>query len=67
MLEDIKKLALELVDACAIGELCDVDEDGKPQIKAMFKTKNEGIKTFWFCTNTSSKRVQELIRILRFK
>ncbi len=37
-----------------------VDEDGFPNIKAVLSTKkNEGIKVFYFSTNTSSKRVSQ--------
>ena len=36
------------------------DEQGNPQIKAMLKTKNEGLKIFWFCSNTSSKRAAQI-------
>ena len=36
------------------------DEHGNPQIKAMIKTKNEGLNVFWFCSNTSSKRAAQI-------
>lgn len=35
-------------------------DDGYPNIKAMLKAKNDGLKKFWFSTNTSSKRVKQL-------
>lgn len=35
--------------------------DGYPHIKALIKMENEGLKTVWFSTNTSSKRVKQLL------
>jgi len=52
--------ALEIINRCKIGMLGNIDENGNPQIKAMIKTKNEGLSIFWFCTNTSSKRVAQI-------
>ena len=34
--------------------------DGYPDIRAMIKNENEGLKTIWFSTNTSSKKVEQL-------
>ena len=56
----VQEKALAVVNRCEIGMLGNKDEQGNPQIKAMNKTKNEGIKTFWFCSNTSSKRVSQI-------
>lgn len=33
------------------------DADGFPNAKQMFKADREGLRTFWFSTNTSSMRV----------
>jgi general stress protein 26 len=52
--------AVELVERSPIGYLGTVDGEGKPYIKAMLKTANEGLKTFWFCSNTSSRRAGQL-------
>lgn len=39
-----------------------VDEQGYPNIKAMLQPrKREGIKTFYFSTNTSSMRVRQFL------
>ncbi|MCL6459738.1 MAG: pyridoxamine 5'-phosphate oxidase family protein [Gorillibacterium sp.] len=38
-----------------------VDECGYPNAKQMYKMKYDGLKTFWFSTNTSSMRVQHFI------
>ena len=40
-----------------------VDADGYPCIKAMLQPrKREGIKTFYFTTNTSSMRVRQFLQ-----
>jgi len=36
--------------------------DGAPEIKAMMKTRNEGLRRFWFCSNTSARRTEVLRR-----
>ena len=42
--------------------ICSVDEEGFPNVKAMLKPRNmEGIKSFYFSTNTSSMRVKQYI------
>lgn len=58
-METIEK-ALELINRCQHGMLGNISGDGEPQIKAMIKTKNIGLKTVWFCSNTSSKRVAQI-------
>jgi Uncharacterized stress protein (general stress protein 26) len=52
--------ALDLINRCQYGMLGNISEDGSPQIKAMIKTKNIGLKMVWFCSNTSSKRVAQI-------
>jgi general stress protein 26 len=37
-----------------------VEKSGMPQQKAMIKTEAKGLKEFWFCSNTSSKRVHQI-------
>jgi len=37
-------------------------DNGYPNIKAMFKMENEEMKTIWFSSNTSSKRVAQVIQ-----
>lgn len=54
--------ALALIERSPIATFVNIGGEGAPQVKAMFKTKNDGLKTFWFCSNTSSKRVQQLKR-----
>ncbi len=51
---------LELIEKSKIAMLGTNGEGGFPNIKAMLNLKYEGIGRFWFSTNTSSKRVQQL-------
>jgi len=51
---------LELVNRSTIAMLGTNGEDGFPNIKAMLKMENEGLKKIWFSTNTSSKRVEQI-------
>ena len=56
----VQEKAISLINRCEIGMLGNNDEQGNPLIKAMIKTKNDGLKTFWFCSNTSSRRVSQI-------
>ena len=47
-----------LIDNQSVSFIGSIDADGYPNMKAMLPPrKREGIKEFWFTTNTSSKRV----------
>jgi len=54
--------ALALADDATIAMLGTNGNDGYPNIKAMIKMENEGLKTIWFSTNTSSRRIAQLKR-----
>jgi general stress protein 26 len=56
----VQEKALALIERCENGLLGNKDEQGNPQIKAMIKAKNEGLNTFWFCSNTSSRRASQI-------
>ncbi len=56
----IYEKSLALVERSFTGILGTVGENGIPQQKAMIKTEAQGLKEFWFCSNTSSKRVQQI-------
>ena len=58
--EEAINKSLELVANSPIAMLGTNGGDGYPNIKAMIKMESEGLKTIWFSTNTSSKRVQQL-------
>ncbi|MDD2717845.1 MAG: pyridoxamine 5'-phosphate oxidase family protein [Candidatus Wallbacteria bacterium] len=51
--------SLQMIEKSQIALLGSVDDQGFPNIKAMLKMKNEGLREFWFSTNTSSKRVSQ--------
>ena len=45
-----------------IAFICSVDEDGFPNVKAMLKPRRiEGLKHYYFSTNTSSMRVKQYL------
>jgi general stress protein 26 len=49
-----------LIDKQSIAFIGSLDEQGFPNMKAMLPPrKREGIKKFWFTTNTSSQRVAQ--------
>jgi len=49
-----------LFDKQAVSFIASIGADGFPYLKAMIRPrKREGIKTFWFTTNTSSLRVAQ--------
>jgi len=58
MLRDAEKTMGNLIDHQNIAFISSVDESGFPNTKAMLPpSKREGIKNFYFTTNTSSMRV----------
>ena len=45
-----------------IAFICSVDEEGFPNVKAMLKPrKTDGLREFYFSTNTSSMRVKQYL------
>lgn len=49
-----------LIDKQNVSFIASISEDGFPNMKAMLPPrKREGIKEFWFTTNTSSMRVAQ--------
>lgn len=57
-MKDPDKTIGNLIDTQNVSFLGSVSPDGFPEIKAMLKPrKREGIKTFYFTTNTSSQHV----------
>ena len=48
-----------LIEKAPLTQICYMDEEGFPVTKAMLKPREqEGIKEFWFTTNTSSNKVK---------
>ena len=35
-------------------------QNGAPEIKAMVKMRNDGLRRFWFCSNASTRRTEAL-------
>jgi len=58
MLRDTEQTTGNLIDKQGVSFISSVDSDGFPNMKAMLPPrKREGIKVFYFTTNTSSMRV----------
>lgn len=58
MMRDVESTIGNLIDKQKIAYISSVDEDGYPSTKAMLAPrKREGIKVFYFTTNTSSMKV----------
>jgi len=59
-MENVLEKIEKLIASAEIGFISSVDEDGFPNIKAMLAPrKRENLQTFWFSTNTSSRRVAQ--------
>jgi len=59
-MKDAEKTVGNLIDKQSISFISSIDKDGFPNTKAMLPPrKREGIKTFFFTTNTSSMRVAQ--------
>ena len=59
-MKDAEKTLGSLIDYQSVSFVGSIDEGGFPNMKAMFSPrKREGIKEFWFTTNTSSLRVKQ--------
>jgi general stress protein 26 len=60
--QEAMEKALALVSRSEIAMLGSNGDDGYPNIKAMINMEHEGLKTVWFSTNTSSRRVGQFLR-----
>ncbi len=59
-MRDVEKTIGNLIEKQSTAFISSVDEEGFPNTKAMLPPrKREGIKTFYFTTNTSSMRVSQ--------
>jgi general stress protein 26 len=60
MLRDVEQTIGNLIDKQGVSFIASVDPEGFPNAKAMLPPrKREGIKIFYFTTNTSSMRVAQ--------
>ena len=53
---------MDLVNEVRTIVVSSVDDNGFPNSKQMFKMEYDGLKSFWFSTNTSSMRVQQFMK-----
>ena len=60
--EEAIRQGLELMEKLNFCMLGTNGEDGFPYIKGMTNLKHDGLKKIWFSTNTSSRRVQQLMK-----
>ncbi|MCL2280487.1 pyridoxamine 5'-phosphate oxidase family protein [Candidatus Saccharibacteria bacterium] len=60
-MKDIPEKVEKLIDDAKVSFIASVDENGFPNMKAMLvpRKRRDGLKTFWFSTNTSSMRAQQ--------
>lgn len=59
-MKDAQKTLGNLIDHQKVAYIASVDGEGFPEMRAMLMPrKREGIKTFWFSTNTSSSKVEQ--------
>jgi general stress protein 26 len=62
MMRDVEKTIGNLIDKTSVSIISSVDSEGFPNTKAMLKVRlREGIKYFYFTTNTSSMRVSQYL------
>ena len=60
---EVRQQALSVVERNPLVMMVGtVGQDGAPEIKAMVKARNEGLRLFWFCSNTSARRTEVLRR-----
>jgi general stress protein 26 len=60
---EAKQKALSLVEQNPlVMMLGTVGPSGASEIKAMVKMRNDGLRRFWFCSNTSARRTEVLRR-----
>lgn len=62
-MKDAELIVGKLVDYQKVAFIASVDEEGFPNMKAMLQPrKREGIRVFYFTTNTSSMRVSQFLK-----
>lgn len=60
---NLVKTALSIVEKSNYTIIASVDDDGYPNVKAMLRPReHDGLKTFYFTTNTSSRRVKQYLK-----
>lgn len=63
MSKNLIKLSLSIIEKSGKTIISSIDEKGFPNLKAMLPPReNDGLKTFYFTTNTSSMRVSQYLK-----
>lgn len=63
MMRNAESTIGNLIERSGNALIGSMDDDGFPNVKAMFKPRvREGIRVFYFTTNTSSRRVQQFLK-----
>ncbi len=58
---NLKKI-VNFIDKQKVSFICSIDNENYPNVKAMLKPrKRNGLKEFYFSTNTSSMRVKQYL------
>lgn len=61
-MKDVETTIGKLIDNQKVAFISSIDEEGFPNMKAMLKPrKRDGLRTFYFTTNTSSMRVSQYL------
>lgn len=61
-MDELKVTIEELIDCQPTAYIGSVDGEGFPNMKAMLAPRlRDGLRTFWFTTNTSSMRVRQYL------
>ena len=61
-MRDVEKTIGNIIDKQGVSFIGSIDKDGFPNMKAMLPPRGrEGLKTFYFTTNTSSMRVSQYL------
>jgi general stress protein 26 len=58
--KEAKEIGLKLVSRSKVATFGTINEEGCPEVRAMLKSANEGLKTIWFSTNTPSRKVGQI-------
>ncbi len=61
MNSNLKEEIISLIENAKVSYVSSIDENGNPNTKAMLSLKHDGLDTYYFSTNTSSKRVQQFL------
>jgi len=62
-MKNIKDKVEKLIDGASVAFIASVDKNGFPNMKAMLPPrKRDGLKNFWFSTNTSSMRAKQYLK-----